>query len=139
MIQRTGFKLVTIHGSNLHPTPNYHQPNPLCHTTRLRGAKQNPRGERHTKKANLLQRSRHPHTSALHYRTSPTHQAHRAPTYTSALSHVLTRAQRTRVHFCPQHWLLSIWVCISSSSSSLRLLNKLNVSPRDTQTSVCVM
>jgi hypothetical protein len=35
--------------------------------------------------------------------------------------HVLTRAQRTRVHFCPQHWLLchffKIWVCISSSSA----------------------
>jgi len=37
---------------------------------------------------------------------SPAHQAHRASTCTSALSHVLTREQHTRVHFCPQHWLL---------------------------------
>ena len=44
-------------------------------------------------------------TTALAH-ASPNHQVHRAPTYTSALSHVLTRAQRTRVHFCPQHWLL---------------------------------
>jgi hypothetical protein len=31
---------------------------------------------------------------------------------------VLTRAKRTRVHFCPQHWLCvcAFWICNSSSS-----------------------
>ena len=28
---------------------------------------------------------------------------------------ILTCAQRKRVHFCPQHWLCVIWVCISST------------------------
>jgi hypothetical protein len=55
-----------------------------------------------------LQRSRHPlqvpSTSALAH-APPTYQAHRAHPHLSLL-HVLTRAQRTRVHFCPQNWLL---------------------------------
>ena len=45
-------------------------------------------GEHHTKKANLLQRSRHPirvpSTPALAH-APPTYQVHRAPTHTSAL------------------------------------------------------
>ena len=70
------------------------------HTTRLRGAKQNPRGERHTKKANLLQRSRHPHTIAFHYRTRP-HLAHssgasRAHLYLRSLSRFDSRATHAR-------------------------------------------
>ena len=78
------------------------------HTTRLRGPKQSPRGEHHTKKANLLQRSRYPHSSAFHSRTRPRPligRIARPPIRTLSFT-FLTRAQRTRVHFCPQHWLL---------------------------------
>ena len=70
------------------------------HTTRLRGAKQNPRGERHTKKANLLQRSRHPNASAFHYRTR-LHLAHSlgascAHLYLRSLSSFDSRATHAR-------------------------------------------
>jgi hypothetical protein len=66
-----------------------------------------PRGAPH-KEFKLLQRSCHPirvpSTPALAH-APLTHKAHRAPTYLSSLR-VLTRAQRTRVHFCPRHWLV---------------------------------
>ena len=60
-----------------------------------------PAGERHTKKASLLQRSRHLHTSAFHSRTRPrpahSSDASRAPTLTYALSHVFdSRATHAR-------------------------------------------
>ena len=60
-----------------------------------------PAGERHTKKASLLQRSRHHHTSAFHSRTRPrpahSSDASRAPTLTYALSHVFdSRATHAR-------------------------------------------
>jgi len=52
---------------------------------------------------------REPHTGAFHSRTRPrlanppgASSAHPHP---SSL-HVLTRAQRTHLHFCPRHWLL---------------------------------
>jgi hypothetical protein len=62
-------------------------------------------------------------TSAFHSRTRPRPAnpsgASRANTHLSFF-HVLTRAQRKRVHFCPKHRLgfCAICVCISSSSSS---------------------
>jgi len=50
-----------------------------------------------------------PHMSVFHSRTRlrPAHPsgASRAHPHLSSL-HVLTRAQRTRVHFSPHHWLL---------------------------------
>ena len=60
-----------------------------------------PAGERHTKKASLLQRSRHLHTSAFHSRTRPrpahSSDASRAPTHTYALFHVFdSRATHAR-------------------------------------------
>ena len=59
-----------------------------------------PAGERHTKKASLLQRSRHPirvpSTPALAH-APLTHQANRAPTHTYALLHVFdSRATHAR-------------------------------------------
>ena len=70
------------------------------HTARLRGAKQNPRGECHTKKVNLLQRSRHPHTSTFHSRTCPrlahSSGASRAYLYLRSLSRFDSRATHAR-------------------------------------------
>jgi hypothetical protein len=79
-------------------------------------------GERHTKKANLLQRSRHPirvpSTPALAH-APPTRKAHRAPTHTSALFTFLL-ARNARAYTSARSIGLeanAIWVCISSSSS----------------------
>ena len=51
-----------------------------------------------------------PHTSAFHSRTRPPPArlsgASHAPLYLRSSPTSLTRAQRTRKHFCPQHWLL---------------------------------
>ena len=66
-------------------------------------AKPNPAGERHTKKANLPQRSRRPHTSAFH-------------------SHIYNSARNTG--FC------AFWVCISSSSSSSTIHGYATTRPR---------
>ena len=80
-----------------------------------------PSGSPH-KEINQFQRSRHhirlPYTPALAH-APPTHQAHRAPTSTSAVficrlarnARAYTSA-RAAIGFC------AIWVCISSSSSS---------------------
>jgi len=70
------------------------------HTARLRGAKQIPRGECHTKKVNLLQRSRHPHTSTFHSRTCPrlahSSGASRAYLHLRSLSRFDSRATHAR-------------------------------------------
>jgi hypothetical protein len=65
-----------------------------------------------------------PHASAFHSRTRPRPAgpsgALPAHPHLSSL-HVFSRAQRTRVYFFPQHWLLCHLVCLSSSSSSIML------------------
>jgi hypothetical protein len=79
------------------------------HTKRLRGSIQNLRGRAPHKESKPTSEITPPHMSAFHSRTRP-RPAHpkgasRAHTHLSSL-HVLSRAQRTRVHFCPLHWLL---------------------------------
>jgi hypothetical protein len=75
----------------------------------LRGATQILRGGAPHKESQPSSEITPPHTSASHSRTRPRpahlEGASRAHPHLSSL-HVLTRAQRTRVHFCPQHWLL---------------------------------
>ena len=79
---------------------------PHTHTKCCTALHKTSAGERHTKKANLHQRSRHPHTSTSHFHTRP-RPAHPLGASRAHLNlrslHVLTRAQRTRLRFCPRH------------------------------------
>ena len=80
------------------------------HTTRLRGAKQNPRGGAPHKESQPTSEITPPPYECLPLPHSPTprpltRRTARSPIHKLSFI-VLTRAQRTRVHFCPQHWLL---------------------------------
>ena len=71
----------------------------LTHTKRLRGATQKKRGERHTKKANLLQRSHNSYeclSTPAFIHAPPIHQAHSAPNHASALSAFDSRTTHAR-------------------------------------------
>jgi hypothetical protein len=59
-------------------------------------------------KGSLLQKSsKPPNAGVFNSRTHPhAPPTHRAPTETSILFHVLTRAQRARTDICPENWLL---------------------------------
>jgi predicted RNA-binding protein associated with RNAse of E/G family len=75
----------------------------------LRSATQNLRGGAPHKYRQPTSEIKPTHTSAYHsrIRPRPAHPsgASRAHPHLSSL-HVFTRAQRTRVHFCTQDWLL---------------------------------
>jgi|AntAceMinimDraft_5_1070358.scaffolds.fasta_scaffold23067_2 hypothetical protein len=79
------------------------------HATRLHGAILNLRGEAPHEKSQPTSEITPPQASAFHSRTRP-RPAHpsgasRAHPHLSSL-HVLTRAQRTRMHIYPKLWLM---------------------------------
>jgi hypothetical protein len=77
--------------------------------------------ERPTKKANLVQKSRHPMRvpfTHAHAHAPPAHQAHRAPTHTAALFSFWLARNASAYNSSRSIVFCAIWVCISSSLRS---------------------